>query len=155
VLAVMGLFTLDQGVWLWRMHPHQHAFFNRASGGLPNAVERYETEYYGNVYPELLAQLAEEVWKTRRDEYMNRTFVVSGCGSKLFFSRNLPQNFRFASTRSAQSADYFATYARDGCLRRFRDRAIVARVERGGATLAVARDMKRKTKKPKRAVSER
>jgi hypothetical protein len=129
--------------------------FNRASGGLPNAIERYETEYYGNVYPELLTQLAEEVWKTRRDEYMNRTFVVTGCGSKLFFSRNLPQNFRFASTCSAQDADYFATYARDGCLRRFRDRAIVARVERGGATLAVARDMKRKTKKPKRAVSGR
>jgi hypothetical protein len=155
VLAIVALFALDQGTWLWRMHPHQHAFFNRASGGLPNAIERYETEYYGNVYPELLTELVAQVWKTRRDEYMNRTFVVAGCGSKLFFTRNLPQNFQFASARSAPAADYYATYARDGCLRRFRDRAIVARVDRGGATLAVARDMKRKAKKPRQAVSER
>jgi hypothetical protein len=155
VLVAMGVFSVDQGVWLWRMHPHQHAFFNRASGGLPNAVDRYETEYYGNVYPELLTRLTQEVWKTRREEYMRRTFVVTGCGSKLFFSRNLPQNFQFVGARSAQAADYYATYARDGCLRRFRDRALVARVDRGGAMLAVARDMKRKAKKPKRVVSDR
>lgn len=153
VLALMGVFTLDQGLWLWRMHPHQHAFFNRASGGLPSAVERYETEYYGNVYPELLAQLTREVWEKRREEYMSRTFTVAGCGSKLFFTKNLPLNLQYTAMRSAAKADYYATYARDGCLRRFRDRALVARVERGGATLAVARDMKRKAKRSRGVVS--
>jgi hypothetical protein len=146
VVAAMGLFTLDQGISLWRMHPHQHAFFNRASGGLPRAIERYETEYYGNVYPELLTQLMQELWATRREEYMSRTFSVAGCGSKLFFSRNLPLNLQYTSMRYAKDADYYATYARDGCLRRYRDRAVVARVDRGGATLAIARDMKRKAK---------
>jgi hypothetical protein len=146
VLGVMGLFTLDQVAASWRLHPDQHVFFNRASGGLVQAVDRYETEYYGSVYQELLARLAQEVWSTRRAEYMNRTFVVSGCGSNLFFKRNLPLNFRYSAMRNVQGADYYATYARDGCLRRLRDRAIVTRVEREGAMIAVARDMKRKAR---------
>jgi 4-amino-4-deoxy-L-arabinose transferase-like glycosyltransferase len=153
VLGIMGFFILDQVAVSWRLHPHQHVFFNRASGGLVQAVDRYETEYYGSVYQELLGRLAREVWSTRRAEYMNRTFIVAGCGSNLFFKRNLPPNFRYSAMRNVQSADYYATYARDGCLRRLRDRAVVAQVEREGALIAVARDMKRKARPAARAAT--
>jgi hypothetical protein len=142
--ALMLAFTLDQAAASWRLHPHQHVFFNRTSGGLARAVDRYETEYYGSVYRELLDQLVASVWQTRRQEYLNRTFVVSGCGSNLFFKRNLPQNFQYTAMRGINGADYYATYARDGCLRRLRDRQLVTSVEREGATIGVARDMKRK-----------
>ncbi|HTV21901.1 MAG TPA: hypothetical protein VMG12_24595, partial [Polyangiaceae bacterium] len=142
--AVMLLFTADQAAASWRLHPHQHVFFNRWSGGLAHAVDRYETEYYGSVYQELSERLVEHVWQTRRDEYLNRTFVVAGCGANLFFKRNLPQNFQYAAMRSVNGADYYATYARDGCLKRLRDRALVTSVTREGATIGVARDMKRK-----------
>jgi hypothetical protein len=98
------------------------------------------------VYQELHARLVETVWQTRRDEYLNRTFVVAGCGSNLFFKRNLPQNFQYAAMRGVNGADYYATYARDGCLRRLRDRELVASVTREGAAIAVARDMKRKAR---------
>src|SRR5690606_32926667 len=142
--ALMLLFTIDQAAASWRLHPHQHVFFNRWSGGLARAVGRYETEYYGSVYRELHARLAETVWQTRRDEYLNRTFVVAGCGSHLFFKRNLPQNFRYAAMRRVNRADYYATYARDGCLRRLRDRELVTAVTREGTNIGVARDMKRR-----------
>lgn len=145
--ALMLLFTVDQAAASWRLHPHEHVYFNRWSGGPARAVDRYETEYYGSVYQELHERLAEEVWQTRRDEYLNRTFLVSGCGSNLFFKRNLPQNFQYAAMRGAKNADYYATYARDGCLRHFRDRALVTSVVRDGATLGVARDMKRKARR--------
>ena len=144
--AVMLLFTADQAAASWRLHPHQHVFFNRWSGGLARAVDRYETEYYGSVYQELHQRLVESVWQTRRDEYLNRTFIVAGCGSNLFFKRNLPQNFQYSAMRGVNGADYYATYARDGCLRRLRDRALVTSVTREGATIGVARDMKRKAR---------
>lgn len=137
-----ALFTLDQLGTLWRLHPYQHVAFNRLSGGVAAAVGRYETEYYGSVYQELHAQLLERVWTERRETYLNRTFRVAGCGSKLFFTRNLPLNFQYLSMRDAGSADYFASYVRDDCLRRFRNRPLVAQVERDGAVLALARDMK-------------
>jgi hypothetical protein len=147
VAGLLGLFTLDQAMALWRLHPHEHAFFNRASGGLANAIDRYETEYYGSVYKELLARLTEQVWVDRPEEYLNRTFLVAGCGSNLFFKQNLPANFRYAPMRAVQTADYYATYARDGCLKRHRDRALVTTVTRDSATLGVARDMKRRAKR--------
>lgn len=153
--AVLGLFVFDQVHALVLYHPHQQVFFNRASGGLRSAVERYETEYYGSVYRELAAQLVEEVWRTDRVRYLNTTFDVAGCGSKLFFTRNLPLNFQYQSMRHANEADFYASYVRDGCLKRFRDRRLVTQVERGGASIAVARDLRQRIARrarPKRAL---
>ena len=151
LVALTSLFVVDQLHALWRLHPHQHVFFNRASGGLVPAVQAYETEYYGSVYRELHAQLLAHVWEERRESYLNTTFSVAGCGSKLFFSRNLPLNFQYQSMGQAQRADFYATYARDRCLNRFKNHPVLTRVERDGATLAVARDLKRKLERKARA----
>jgi hypothetical protein len=150
---LFALFTLDQVGTLWRLHPHEHVAFNRLSGGVASAVDRYETEYYGSVYQELHARLIEEVWTQQRETYLNRTFLVAGCGSKLFFTRNLPLNFQYLTMREAGGADYFASYVRDDCLSRFRNRPLVTQVERGGARLAVARDMKARAR-PKVGTNE-
>lgn len=142
-----ALFALDQTRALVRLHPFQHVYFNRASGGVASAVDRYETEYYGAVYQQLHAQLVERIWDDRRDSYLNQTFVVAGCGSKLFFSRNLPLNFEYVTMRNANGADFYATYVRDDCLHRFRNRPVITSVEREGAVLAAARDLKAKARK--------
>lgn len=144
LVLLLTMFVADQVHALWRLHPYQHVFFNRASGGLAATVGRYETEYYGAVYQELNGRLAEQIWTERRDSYLNRTFRVSGCGSKLFFTRNLPLNFEFQAMRHARRSDFFASYVRDGCLGRFRNQALVSSVQRDGATLGVVRDLKRR-----------
>ena len=151
VLVLGGL--ASEPLWaLIRLHPHQQVYFNPSSGGLKPAIDNYETEYYGSVYRELTTRFVEQVWSERKDEYLNRTFSVSGCGSKLFFTRNLPLNFQYQSIRYAERSDYYASYVRDFCLRRFRDRRLVTSVERDGATLGVARELaKRKAREGKRA----
>jgi hypothetical protein len=155
LLPALGfaLFVLDQLNVLWRLHPYQHVYFNRLAGGTAAAVDRYETEYYGGVYPELHAGLIERVWAERRESYLNQTFLVAGCGSKLFFTRNLPLNFQYQTVRDAGSADFYASYVRDDCLRRFRNRPLLLRVEREGATLAAARDLKARPEPKARAGS--
>jgi hypothetical protein len=153
VLAALAI----EPLWaLVRLHPHQQVYFNPSSGGLKPAIDNYETEYYGSVYRELTSRLVEQVWSERRGEYLSRTFSVSGCGSKLFFTRNLPLNFQYQSLRYAERSDYYASYVRDFCLRRFRDRRVVTSVERDGAALGVARDMsKRKGRERKSAAAAR
>jgi hypothetical protein len=126
------------------LHPNEDVFFNRASGGIRAAVGRYETEYYGSVYQQLLGELLEQTWQRRRDTYLNTTFSVSGCGSKLFFTENLPRNFQYKNKRLANRADFYATYVRDGCLERHRDRQPLVSVTGDGALLAIARDMHEK-----------
>jgi hypothetical protein len=139
---LFALFALDQLRALVRLHPFQHVYFNRASGGVAAAIDRYETEYYGAVYQQLHAQLVERIWEERRDSYLSHIFTVAGCGSKLFFTRNLPLNFQYVNMRDANGADLYATYVRDDCLHRFRNRALITSIEREGAVLAAARDMK-------------
>lgn len=151
VWLVVLAFTIDQVRAMWILHPDEHVFFNRASGGIRAAVGRYETEYYGSVYRELLGKLLENTWQERRDTYLNTTFTVTGCGSKLFFTENLPLNFEYRSRRHASHADFYATYVRDGCLEQYRDRVPLTRVERAGALLAVARDLHRKIARPARS----
>lgn len=145
-LVVLGLLALEPASALWRLHPHQQVYFNQASGGLRSAVHNYETEYYGSVYRDLNTSLVDEVWRQRRAEFLNTTFRVAGCGSKLFFTRNLPLNFQYQGMRQANGSDYYATYVRDRCLTRFRDRELVNAVVRDGATLAAARDLRKKRK---------
>jgi hypothetical protein len=145
VLVLLAVFALDQLRAMWQLHPHEHVFFNRIAGGIATAVGRYETEYYGSVYPELLSGLRERVWQERRETYLNRTFRVTGCGSRTFFTENLPFNFEYVAMRRAQRADFYASYVRDRCLANYRDRALLTRVERAGATLAVARDLRVRT----------
>jgi hypothetical protein len=152
LFALAVLFVLDQVHALWRLHPDQHVFFNRLSGGLRSAIGRYETEYYGSVYQELHAQFQEAVWQQQRERYLNTTWQVAGCGSRLFFTENLPLNFQYQSMRNAAKADYYATYARDNCLSRFRDRRIVTDIRRDGVSIAIARDMKRKLERRPKTV---
>lgn len=147
----LAAFALDQVLAMQRLHPHQHVFFNRASGGIAAAVGNYETEYYGSVYRELLGLLRDRLWQERREQYLAGPIRVSGCGSKLFFTENLPLNFEYRSMRQSGRADYYASYVRDECLRHHRDRELLTSVKRDGAVLAVARDMKAKRPKARRA----
>ncbi len=142
-LAVVGgAFVVDQTVALVQLHPYQHVFFNRVSGGTKPAVKRYETEYYGALYQELGQELAETLWREDRRDYLSREYVVAACGSYLFVTHNMPLNFRYASMGKIDRADIFATYPRDRCLERKTQFPAIVEVKRRGATLGVARDMK-------------
>lgn len=142
-VATVGfcLFVADQVYALARLHPHQHVFFNRMSGGPRVAAHRFETEYYGSVYRELSQELQGYLWRADRERYLNTTFTVTGCGSKLFFTENLPVNFNYTSMRGAKRADIYATYARDRCLERFKGYPELLRIRRDGATFGIARSM--------------
>lgn len=136
-----GLFVADQVHALSRLHPHQHVYFNRMSGGTHRAAKRFETEYYGSVYRELTKKLQAYLWRTDKTRYLNTTYAVAGCGSKLFFTENLPVNFNFTPMRAAHKADIYVTYARDRCLERFTEYPAMLRVTRDGATLGIARSL--------------
>lgn len=141
-LAALGmLFIVDQTRALVQLHPYQHVFFNRASGGTAPAVKRYETEYYGALYQELGRELAEAAWHHDPSAYLNREYVVAACGSYLFVTHNFPLNFRYAPMGKIDRADVFATYPRDRCLERKTKHPAIVEIERRGATLGVARDL--------------
>lgn len=142
-LAALGLlFVTDQVVALVQLHPYQHVFFNRVAGGTRPAVKRYETEYYGALYQELGKELSETLWQRDREAYLNRNYSIAACGSYLFISHNMPPNFRYTPMGKVDRADVFATYPRDRCLERKKNRPALVKIERRGAMLGVARDLR-------------
>jgi hypothetical protein len=140
--AFGALFVGDQTLALAQLHPYQHVFFNRASGGTQPAVKRYETEFYGALYQELGRELANAAWHHDPEGYLNRDYVVAVCGSNLFVTHNMPLNFRYASMGKVDRADIFATYPRDRCLERHTKHPAILKIQRRGTTLGVARDLK-------------
>jgi hypothetical protein len=154
IAAIFALFVFDQAYAIVRLHPHQHVYFNRISGGPRAADKRFETEYYGSVYRDLHTQLQNYLWKHHKDAYLTTTISVAGCGSNLFFTENLPVNFRYRPAGKAAQADIFATYARDRCLERNKGYPELLRVSRDGATLGIARSI-RKELSPKLAAKAR
>lgn len=140
--VVAVTFVADQALALIQLHPYQHVFFNRVAGGTRPAVKRYETEYYGGLYQALGRDLANTVWRRDREAYLNRDYVVAACGSYLFVTHNMPLNFRYAPMGKIDRADFFATYPRDRCLERHTKYPSLLEIQRRGATLGVARDLK-------------
>jgi hypothetical protein len=140
--AVGGLFVFDQTVALAQLHPYQHVYFNRVSGGTKPAVKRYETEYYGALYQELGQALANAAWQHDPEAYLNRDFQVAACGSYLFVTHNMPLNFQYVPMGKVDRADIYATYPRDRCLERHTKYPTILEIERRGAILGVARDLK-------------
>jgi hypothetical protein len=161
VVLALTIASADGVTTMRRLHPYQHVGFNRLAGGLPRAVERYESEYYGTTYRELLAWLSRYVWERDGAKALETTYKVTGCGTNMFFNVGLPPNFRFISRRDARKADFYATYRRFDCHSAHGRYPVIHRVERDGAVLALIRDMaappkKVKPKKPsKRSRAER
>lgn len=54
LIVIGGMVVMD----MLRSHPYQYAYFNRASGGLPAAYGRYDTDYWGTSYKEGVEWLA-------------------------------------------------------------------------------------------------
>jgi hypothetical protein len=140
--GVLGLFVVDQTHAMVATHPYQHVHFNRISGGTKRGIARYESEYYGALYQELGDAVAQAMWNADPEAYLNRSYKVTACGSYLFVNHNFPINFQYESLGKAKDADLFATYPRDRCLNRMTKYPLILRVERAGATLGVARDLK-------------
>jgi dolichyl-phosphate-mannose-protein mannosyltransferase len=47
-LTIAAITAID----MTRLHPYQYVFYNRSFGGLPHALGRYETDYWGESYKE-------------------------------------------------------------------------------------------------------
>jgi hypothetical protein len=136
--AVLGLGVAAVVVEMVELHPYQYVYFNRMSGGLQAAATQYETEYYAHSFKELGEKLADRLWETERDRFLNGGYKMQGCSVFPFIvMEHMPANFSFPNTRGT---DFYAGYRRVGCVDRLTDLPLVVAVERQGVVLNVIRD---------------
>jgi len=119
------------------MHPVQYTWFNSLVGGLPGAQGNFDVEYYGGSFREAVRLLAEELWETEPETFLQTTYTVSGCISDTRLKTYLPPNFSVA-----KRPDFALGSTRNECHQRHPNAPEIATVERFGVTLNSVRDLR-------------
>ncbi len=133
----------DIGVQMVRLHPHEYVYFNRLIGGLPGAVDKYDTDYYGNSFREALVDLKAYLWRTEPDAYLNTIYYITGCISMKTARYYTPPNFlSFKDRPGIKIADFHTGYTRYHCDLKYPDAPEILRVERLGARLNIVKDLR-------------
>ncbi|MBW2525992.1 MAG: glycosyltransferase family 39 protein [Deltaproteobacteria bacterium] len=140
--ATLGLASLHQALLMSHLHPHEYVYFNWIAGGLPGALDRYDTDYYGSSYSEAFACLDRYLWQHERNGYLHRTHRVSGCVADRAARHYLAPHFEWLGFSKRKEADFFLAYRRNDCHRHGQGHPVVCRVERFGTVLAEVYDIR-------------
>jgi hypothetical protein len=133
VLAAWLVSALVVAIQIVELHPYEYVYFNRIVGGLPGAVGRYETDYWGASYREGFEWVVQHVRPVRR---LRVAACDSSSAGRLYYylQRSPEAAGRFEIIESPQSADLFLAVTRFDCHRRV-PAEILHVIERQGAPL--------------------
>ena len=136
--VLVGLLCVDQYATMVRYHPFQVVYFNRFIGGLEGAVGKYSTDYYATTYGQAGAKLAEYLWETEPDVFLNTEYTVNGCAGPTMMVQRAPPNF----SHKPKLADFWLSYTRKKCDKKHRESPIIFEIERDGGRLNRVRDVR-------------
>jgi hypothetical protein len=116
-----------------QLHPYEYVYFNRSVGGLPGAVGRYETDYWGASYREGFAWVLQHVRQARP---LRLAACESSSAARLhYYLQTWPGAAeRFSLVAAPQSADLFLAVTRLDCHHRV-PAEVLHVIERQGAPL--------------------
>jgi hypothetical protein len=129
--ALVGTYAAVHVGIVCYLHPYEYVYYNVFTGGLPGAEGRYETEYWGLSFKELVERFPAHV---------DPTYVVA-CGEQTSSAYYLPESLRLLPPEEIGAADYALTHARNNCPPRELGTPAVT-VERFGVTLGSVRDLR-------------
>jgi hypothetical protein len=115
-----------------QLHPYQYIYFNRSiAGGLKNAAQRYETDYWGMSYREgaewVIANYRPEAHEQIRIANCSSPFLTS-----YFLEKTEEARQRFITVSHSEDPHLFLAISR--CRRR-KIRQVIYTVERQGTSL--------------------
>ncbi|WP_146191561.1 glycosyltransferase family 39 protein [Azospirillum humicireducens] len=129
-----------EAVVLESLHPNEYVYFNELVGGVAGAVRKYDVDYWANSLPEAVENLAEVIAEEEARTHRHRTYSVAVCAEPLAFEKLAPANMRWVTDWTR--ADFFIAPTQEDC-DTLMTGPTVAEVERGGAVLAVVKDLRR------------
>lgn len=122
------------------LHPNEYVYFNELVGGVAGAVRKYDVDYWANSLPEAVEDLSEVITAEEARTHRHRTYSVAVCAEPLAFEKLAPANMRWVTDWTR--ADFFIAPTQEDC-DMLMTGPTVAEVERGGALLAVVKDLRK------------
>jgi len=145
VLANVGLNTRQ----LYELHPYEYLYYNRLVGGVHGASRRYVMDYWVEIMPASVAQLASFLKRTEAQKKpVLPVYSVDVCGDRKSFERELKVQgltHRLRWTDDWDHADFFIAPTHGNCDRLLKGRTI-ATIEREGTLIGVLKDRRRITR---------
>lgn len=121
------------------LHPFQYIYFNELVGGVPGAYGNYDTDYYGNSYKEGFTTLAQYLWRTEPERFLQTRYKIGGCIPDFIARDYMEGNFVWVK-RGTKGAEFYLGYTRANCHERQNKWPELMRVERMDTLLLVIRD---------------
>ncbi len=107
LFLIAALFALPIEV-MWKLHPHEYTYYNRFIGGPAYAFKKYESEYWGNSYLELIAKLENKLLR----EHPGRSFKIHAIGPALQIMLWTENSKVLEYTSNKDEADFIAVPTR-------------------------------------------
>jgi hypothetical protein len=150
--AAFALVLADAG-WntrlLVELHPYEYLYYNQIVGGLHGAARRYVMDYWVEIMPALVAQLASFLKRTEAHKKpVLPVYNVDVCGDRHAFERELKVQHltnRLRWTDDWDHADFFIAPTHGNCDELLKGRTI-ATIEREGTLIGVVKDRRRITR---------
>ncbi|MBP2303267.1 glycosyltransferase family 39 protein [Azospirillum picis] len=136
----LALLLVREGAELEALHPDEYVYFNELVGGVAGAARRYDVDYWANSVPEAVEDLSELIADEEARSHRHRTYSVAVCAEPISFEKVAPANLRWVGDWTR--ADFFIAPTQENC-DELMEGAVVAEVERGGAVLAVVKDLRK------------
>jgi len=151
-VAAFALVFADAG-WNARqlagLHPYEYLYYNQIVGGLNGAARRYVMDYWVEVMPASVAQLASYLKRTEAHKKpVLPVYNVDVCGDRHSFERELKVQHltnRLRWTDDWDHADFFIAPTHGNCDELLKGRTI-ATIEREGTLIGVVKDRRRITR---------
>jgi len=145
VLADAGLNTRQ----LVELHPYEYLYYNQIVGGVQGATRRYVMDYWVEVMPASVAQLAQFLNRTEgTHKQVPLVYSVGVCGERKSFERELKVQgltHRLRWTGDWPHADFFIAPTHGNCDEVLKGKS-VATVIRQNTLIGVVKDRRRITR---------
>jgi hypothetical protein len=131
---------------LVRLHPYQATYFNSLAGGVGEAWQKYETDYWASSYKEAMTWVDQQAARAGIRE--TRVLVAANSYSRLcaeYYARpGISCYFPFDKA-TKKPLDYYISTTRYGWHEKYPDAPVVHVVGREGAVFTVIKDLKGRT----------
>ena len=150
--AAFALVLADAG-WntrlLIKLHPYEYLYYNQIVGGVPGASRRYAMDYWVEIMPTAVAQLADFLKRTEAHKKpVLPVYNVDACGDRHSFERELKVHGltnRLRWTKDWNHADFSIAPTHGNCDLLLKGR-VIATIEREGTLIGVVKDRRRITR---------
>ena len=140
-MTFIGMVIVWNAITLVWLHPYEYLYYNSLVGGLEGASRRYVMDYWVDIMPEAVRQLASYVGSLNAQRGNSGPIVyrIAVCGERVSFTNEAGANPQLEWTPDWPRADFFIAPTHMNCDRAL-DGTVIATMQRLGVTIGVVKD---------------